>query len=332
MNVELIIVELKLHIDKKYDDFVNKFCNTKQGKQKENKLESWFEGFIYTSLIGLNINSRMQYEDKYLKMRHWQNPKYRDSLNYLLMKVISQDALRNELNIFNLTQIKNDYTNINNLIHSSYNIISEFSNGGLKYLYEKYENDNSIFDEYDSLLKIYQNTMPKTPENKSINDEKFYSNLILDGEGPKVEFKSTLFVNIKNENKIDDKIILSSLKTINGFLNSHGGSLLIGVSDEKEILGLDADFSIMTKKDDKLDQFQLKLDELISKSFGNQAFSLLEITFPKVNNKQICCISVTPNKKSAVYLNKRDFYIRRTASTVKIEGPDLEKYIKSNWN
>src|SRR3546814_4002172 len=54
---------------------------------------------------------------------------------------------------------------------------------------------------------------------------------IAGGETGAVEFKSTLRMNL-HTGQVDDKIQLSALKTIAGFLNAKGGTLLIGVSDE----------------------------------------------------------------------------------------------------
>ncbi len=64
--------------------------------------------------------------------------------------------------------------------------------------------------------------------------------LIDEGEGSHVEFKSTLRWSLKND-KADRGVELSWLKTIVAFLNSDGGTLLVGVSDDGEILGCEGD-------------------------------------------------------------------------------------------
>lgn len=66
------------------------------------------------------------------------------------------------------------------------------------------------------------------------------ADLIAGGETRAVEFKSTLRMNL-HTGQVDDKIQVSALKTIAGFLNAKGGTLLIGVADNGEVLGLDAD-------------------------------------------------------------------------------------------
>ena len=58
------------------------------------------------------------------------------------------------------------------------------------------------------------------------------------GETATLEFKSSLRYNIR-ANKIDKDIENSVLKTIAAFCNTKGGELLIGVADDKSIVGIE---------------------------------------------------------------------------------------------
>ena len=62
--------------------------------------------------------------------------------------------------------------------------------------------------------------------------------LIESGENDKVEFKSSFSHCIKNKTK-EKYIIEEIIKTIAGFLNRDGGDLLVGVSDNGEIYGVE---------------------------------------------------------------------------------------------
>jgi predicted HTH transcriptional regulator len=64
--------------------------------------------------------------------------------------------------------------------------------------------------------------------------------LLRQGEGDHVEFTSTVRFNLKS-GKNDKSIELAVLKGITAFLNTAGGTLLVGVSDEGEVLGMDPD-------------------------------------------------------------------------------------------
>lgn len=55
-----------------------------------------------------------------------------------------------------------------------------------------------------------------------------------------MESKSTLVKNMPT-GQVNDNIQVSALKTIAGVLNAKGGTLLIGIADDGEVLGFDAD-------------------------------------------------------------------------------------------
>ena len=61
--------------------------------------------------------------------------------------------------------------------------------------------------------------------------------LIEKGENEQVEFKSSMRWNTKSE-KNDHLIEQAIIRTIAGFLNTKGGTLLVGVADNGEILGI----------------------------------------------------------------------------------------------
>src|SRR3546814_12750902 len=79
-----------------------------------------------------------------------------------------------------------------------------------------------------------------TGQQEPANDKIQVSELIAAGEGDGVEFKSTLRMNL-HTGQVDDKMQVTVLKTIAGFLNAKGGTLLIGVSDDGQVTGLSAD-------------------------------------------------------------------------------------------
>lgn len=71
-------------------------------------------------------------------------------------------------------------------------------------------------------------------------DENVTRKLIEGGESDAVEFKSTLRWNLK-ANRADLAVELAVFKTIAAFLNSSGGTLIVGVADDHTIMGLASD-------------------------------------------------------------------------------------------
>lgn len=145
---------------------------------------------------------------------------------------------------------------------------------------------------------------------------------INEGEGYRLEFKSTLRVNIKANGIVDKLIQKMVLKTIAAFLNSEGGTLLIGVDDEKNTLGLELDFGTFNKENG-LDEFKKHLDNIIQNPLGNRFQHYLDITFTKIEGKLICAIRVKDKSSEPVYLIEKNgseiFYIRRQASTINLK-------------
>jgi membrane protein YdbS with pleckstrin-like domain len=72
--------------------------------------------------------------------------------------------------------------------------------------------------------------------------------LIDDGENQFVEFKASLMWDYRQK-RANKALYDPVMKNVVGFMNAAGGTLLIGVSDDGEILGLEPDFSVMKKQD-----------------------------------------------------------------------------------
>jgi hypothetical protein len=328
INFEVKITDLNLYIDDQYEDIANKFCNTGKSKSKQHKLNTWFEGFIYTALIGINIDSREKYKNKKEKFRRWST--FREHLNFVFMKVLAKEDVRNELKILEFDQIKSEFISVDELVKKTFEIIGEYSNGGLKYLKDNYERNNSLFESLYSLEKIYEETIPEIDERQllEIEEEERTTSLIHSGESPEVEFKSTLRINLHtgkpHKDREDD-----CMKAIAGFMNSKGGTLLIGVKDDQQILGLQQDFKSFSKND-KMDEFQKHLDNILERSFSSSCFSLLRVNFPVIDGKTICKIIVKPSSKPS-YFEKTKFFIRRNASSKELVGGVMMDYIKEHF-
>ena len=107
--------------------------------------------------------------------------------------------------------------------------------------------------------------------------------LIKIGEAEDFELKSTLRWNL-NSDKKDENITHSCIKTISAFLNSKGGKLLIGVSDEGDYIGIAKD---RFKNNDK---FKLHLTNSIKQSLGENVFQNIHIKIIQVDEYNFCLI------------------------------------------
>jgi predicted HTH transcriptional regulator len=95
--------------------------------------------------------------------------------------------------------------------------------------------------------------------------------LIDQGEGRTVEFKSSARWNFHKGDK-DPAIECEILKAVAGFMNAQGGTLLIGVSDDCQPVGLRNDYELTKKGNrDPRDSFEIWLTDLFDHSLSKPA-------------------------------------------------------------
>lgn len=149
-------------------------------------------------------------------------------------------------------------------------------------------------------------------------DDDEIMDMIKSGETEFVEFKSSIRWDYREEkvNKILEDVIL---KTIAAFANAKGGTLLIGVTDDLEIIGLEKDFSTLKKQD--ADYFELHTRKLINNRYGI-AFSNenLLMRFPVFNGNTICSIQVKASENPIFSKTKNK------------QGNEIEKFYVRSGN
>ena len=109
------------------------------------------------------------------------------------------------------------------------------------------------------------------------------------GESDFLEFKSSLRWDYRQEikNKLLEQVVA---KTISAFLNSNGGILLIGVNDNGAILGLEKDYSTLSKSNP--DGFVLALTTLINNSLGKKSHKYISAKIVSLGGKDVCVIKM----------------------------------------
>jgi len=147
--------------------------------------------------------------------------------------------------------------------------------------------------------------------------------LIKQGESHTLEFKETLEYDTKQSRKSSD-VLFSSLKTIAGFLNATGGTLLIGVHDSGEIKGIEQDLSIM--KHGNNDRFQQKIRNCLKDRFEPQPIGKVNVSFEKFTEGTICRVDVQASKEP-IHLDNKVF-VREGNTTQPLEGRLLTDWIK----
>ena len=167
------------------------------------------------------------------------------------------------------------------------------------------------------------------PEPSKQNEQADDGNTWAKGESSEVEFKSTLRVSL-HSGKPDDRVELACLKTIAAFLNTHGGSLVVGLDDEAKPVGLEHD------KFDSEDKMSLHLVSLVNARMGPLAMTCTDIRFEDCEGKRIMVVKCRKASKPIFYKEKGSeteaFYVRTGPSTTQLSASQTQDYITQAWS
>ena len=174
----------------------------------------------------------------------------------------------------------------------------------------------------DAYSRLDKGTLRQSQQ-KDIN----IAELISEGENGSTEFKSTLRRNL-HTGANDTRMENSVLKTIVAFLNSKGGgTLIIGVTDDGNALGVEADAF------DNEDKMYLHLNNLIKSRIGAKHMLYIQPHYDEFEDKRVLVVKCLPSR-SPVYLkvdNEERFYIRSVAATEELKGGQAQDFISQRF-
>ena len=128
------------------------------------------------------------------------------------------------------------------------------------------------------------------------------------------------------------------MKAIAAFANTDGGTLLIGVSNAGEIVGLEHDYKSFRKGHDK-DVFELTLRNAVQEALGMTfASRLINVGFHEMQDKEICKVDVTKSDK-LIFIETKDkngtknkeAFIRIGNASKPLKSDEIVKYSEENF-
>jgi len=158
------------------------------------------------------------------------------------------------------------------------------------------------------------------------------SALISAGESSRLEFKaSARWSNAPDDKGKSEQVIV---KSVAGFMNSEGGTLLIGVADDGIVIGLEADYATLSKGN--RDGYELFLTQLIADKISGPSPSLCKVSFDAVDGKDVCRVDVAASAKPVFACpwkskEKTDFWVRQGNKTEQFHGTELIDYKEEHW-
>ncbi|MDE0006635.1 MAG: DUF262 domain-containing protein [Rhodospirillaceae bacterium] len=169
------------------------------------------------------------------------------------------------------------------------------------------------------------------PDDPGPVDEQGVRRLMVEGETDKVEFKSSLRWDRRDErvNKVLEGVVI---KTLAGFLNAKGGTLLIGVDDTGAPVGISTDYGTLRKQN--RDGFELHLQQIVTRDLGEAAAaSFLTVNFHEIDGEDICQVTIEPSDHP-IYVDSQQkavFYLRSGNTTRPLPVDEAVKYVQRRW-
>jgi hypothetical protein len=150
------------------------------------------------------------------------------------------------------------------------------------------------------------------------------------GESATLEFKSTFRWDVR-EAHINRSLETVVMKTLAGYMNGQGGTLLMGVADDGTIVGLDNDYSALKKPG--RDGFEQVLMTSIASKLGADACQSVQTVFHSVDGKDVCRVIVSPAHRP-VYVRDGEtpkLYVRTGVSTRELNVQEAINYTATRW-
>lgn len=154
--------------------------------------------------------------------------------------------------------------------------------------------------------------------------------LISQGEGPELEFKSSFRWDV-NAGSVNRSIEMASLKSVAGFLNARGGTLLIGVGDDGKIFGLEKDYATLRRPG--RDGFDQALMTAVSSHLGADIGPYVQVLFQQLEGADVARVLVSPAPRP-VFLSvgaTPKLYVRTGAATRELNVEEALAYRADRW-
>lgn len=159
--------------------------------------------------------------------------------------------------------------------------------------------------------------------------------LVAAGESDQLEFKSSARWNLRTDRR-DDRMELVIAKTVAAFSNSSGGTLLIGVDDAGQLLGLAPDFATLKSPDP--DRFELWLRDLLHTKLGAHAAGAVHVEFEQIPSGDYLCRVTCPAAPAPVFLRPGkgtaaapELWVRIGNSSRGLAVDDAIAYVRHRW-
>jgi serine/threonine protein kinase len=176
--------------------------------------------------------------------------------------------------------------------------------------------------------------------------------LVAAGESDTVEFKSSLhhphgalpqdlahkvaagkLDEAQAAKEVERRLRHSVTKTLAAFLNSSGGTLLIGIDDAGAVVGIEADYPHLQRGKQNPDGWLLSLRTVVNNALGDEVWGVIHASLVQHEQSVVAVIDCPPRSTDTWHAEegRHVFYIRESNATDSLQGPKLSRYFRERW-
>jgi len=162
---------------------------------------------------------------------------------------------------------------------------------------------------------------PDIPHHRPVTE------LIALGESVTLEFKSSLQWDMV-QSRQNTGLRGSVLKTIAAFLNTDGGTLVIGVEDRGSVCGIGRDLNLLSGSKDRFAQL---VSSLVFEHLGAGVTPRVRQRFEEVDGQTVCVVDVDRCSEPVFTKGEkgREFYVRVGNTTRALDTEETLRYLES---
>ena len=157
--------------------------------------------------------------------------------------------------------------------------------------------------------------------------------LLASDESARLEFKASLRTPVdpnpgsKSLKELRRAIEHEAIKTLAAFLNTDGGTLIIGVKDDHTIVGIDVDYDCVKPRN--RDGWCLTFDHLVTHWLGAEVMKCIDLRLEPWDDHTIAVIRCSAREEPTWV--EEELYVRCTASTEKLSTRDAVTWWRERW-
>lgn len=159
--------------------------------------------------------------------------------------------------------------------------------------------------------------------------------LLASDESAKLEFKASLRTPVDSPRSEDKRSVgergraleREAIETLAAFLNTDGGTLVIGVTDDREIIGIEVDYPRVRPK--SRDGWRLTFDNLVTYELGAEVMKCIDLQLQPWSGHTIAVIRCSPREEPTWVGD--ELYVRRTASTKMLSTRHAVAWWRERW-